>query len=41
MLWQAAYSELFFEDILFPDLDSSKLNEILIEYQKRTRSFGK
>ena len=41
MLWQAAYSELFFDEILFPDLDFSKLNEILSEYQKRTRNFGK
>lgn len=41
MLYQAAYSELFFTDTLWPDFDKNKLEEILEEYSKRNRKFGK
>ena len=41
MLYQAAYSELFFTDTLWPDFDKKKLEEILEEYSKRDRKFGK
>ncbi len=41
MLYQAAYSELFFTDTLWPDFDKKKLLEILEEYSKRNRKFGK
>ena len=41
MLWQAAYSELFFNETLFPELDSFELDRILKEYRDRKRNFGK
>ena len=41
MMWQSAYSELYFTDILFPDFTSEKLDEAIEEYQKRQRRFGK
>lgn len=40
MLWQSAYSELWFSDILWPDFDKSHLIEAIIDYQKRNRRFG-
>ena len=40
MLWQAAYSELYFTKILWPDFGISNLNNILINYNKRIRRFG-
>ena len=41
MLYQAAYSELFFIDTLWPDFNETKLDEILEEYSRRDRKFGK
>lgn len=41
MLWQAAYSELFFLDILFPDFSDSDLDRILEEYQHVQKNYGK
>ena len=40
LLFQAAYSELFFSDVLWPDFDETHLFEILKDYQKRDRRFG-
>lgn len=40
MLWQAAYSELWFTDVLWPDFKEEHLLEAVEEYQKRTRRFG-
>lgn len=40
-LWQAAYSELFFTDILWPDFTKKELNNAIFEFQKRDRRFGK
>jgi len=40
MLWQAAYSELVFLDVLWPDFDASALKEALDEYYSRDRRFG-
>lgn len=40
MLWQAAYSELYFTNTLWPDFKSSDLDLALKEYQKRNRRFG-
>ena len=41
MLYQAAYSELFFTDTLWPDFGKAELISILNEYGSRTRRFGK
>ena len=41
LLWQIAYSELFFLDILWPDFRKEHLFEIIAEYQTRQRRFGK
>jgi undecaprenyl diphosphate synthase len=40
MLWQLAYSEMYFTDVLFPDFDEDCFNEALRAYQCRTRRFG-
>ena len=41
MLWQSAYSELYFTKILWPDFKISTLNKILHKYSKRIRRHGK
>jgi undecaprenyl diphosphate synthase len=41
LLWQLAYAELYFTDVLWPDFNKEKLYEALIDYQKRERRFGK
>lgn len=41
MLWQAAYAELFFSETLFPALTENELDEILLDFQGRKRSYGK
>lgn len=40
MLWQLAYSELFFCDTLWPDFDEKELDAALEHYAKRDRRFG-
>ncbi len=40
LLWQAAYSELFFLDIYWPDFSEQHLNSVLDEFNQRTRRFG-
>ncbi len=40
MLWQCAYSELYFTDVLWPDFGPNKLDEAIEAYQKRSRRFG-
>lgn len=40
LLWQIAYSELFFTNTLWPDFNIKEFNKALIEYQKRERRFG-
>ena len=40
LLWQLAYSELFFVDKLWPDFNESILIDALYSYQKRNRRFG-
>ncbi|MAR84862.1 MAG: hypothetical protein CL869_01530 [Cytophagia bacterium] len=39
-LWQMAYSELFFSDILWPDFNKNELNNAIFEFKKRNRRFG-
>ena len=40
LLWQSAYSELFFTDVLWPDFDRAALEEALQAYASRRRRFG-
>lgn len=40
MLWQSAYAELYFTDILWPDFTVHDLEDALKDYSKRTRKFG-
>ena len=40
LLWQCAYSELYFCDTLWPDFDERTLDAAIIDYQKRDRRFG-
>lgn len=40
LLWQAAYSELFFLPVLWPDFSASELDAVLTEYTARKRNFG-
>ena len=41
MLWQAAYSELYFSDRLWPEFDEATLDEAIAAYSARERRFGK
>jgi len=41
LLWQLAYSELYFTDKLWPDIRKSDLFEAIVDYQSRERRFGK
>ena len=41
MLWQIAYSELYFTEKKWPDFRKEDLKEAIIEYQNRERRFGK
>lgn len=40
MLWQAAYSELWFTDLYWPEFGREQLVEAVAEYQRRTRRYG-
>ena len=40
LMWQSAYSELYFSDILWPDFKTSDLDEAIIWYQARSRRYG-
>ena len=41
LLWQIAYAEFYFTDVLWPDFDENNLYEAIISYQNRERRFGK
>jgi undecaprenyl diphosphate synthase len=41
LLWQIAYAELYFTNVLWPDFTEDHLYEAIISYQKRERRFGK
>nr|WP_315140391.1 isoprenyl transferase [uncultured Flavobacterium sp.] len=41
LLWQIAYAELYFTEILWPDFKEQDLYEAIVSYQKRERRFGK
>jgi len=40
LLWQAAYAEFVFTDVLWPDFDMSDLKSAIEEFQSRNRRFG-
>jgi len=40
LLWQLAYSEIFFLDTLWPDFSEKELDGVLDEFTERTRNFG-
>jgi undecaprenyl diphosphate synthase len=41
LLWQAAYTELYFSDRLWPDFDEAALDEAIADYAARERRFGR
>lgn len=40
LIWQSAYSEFWFSDILWPDFKPSDLDRAIMDYRKRNRRFG-
>ncbi|HET9818536.1 MAG TPA: polyprenyl diphosphate synthase [Rhodanobacteraceae bacterium] len=40
LLWQIAYTELYFTDTLWPDMDAAELDRALDDYARRERRFG-
>lgn len=40
LLWQLAYTEFYFSDVLWPDFDAAELEQALAEYARRERRFG-
>ena len=41
LLWQLAYTELYFTDLLWPDFDAAALGAAIASYQQRERRFGR
>jgi len=41
LLWQMAYTELYFTDTLWPDFDGAALEEAFVSYRSRERRFGR
>ena len=41
ILWQLAYTELYFTDTLWPDFDDVSFDEAIRSYQQRERRFGR
>jgi undecaprenyl diphosphate synthase len=41
LLWQLAYAELYFTDVLWPDFKKEDLYKAILNYQNRERRFGK
>ncbi len=41
LLWQLAYTELYFTETYWPDFDAAALDSAIISYQKRERRFGR
>ncbi len=40
LLWQCAYSEFYYTDVLWPDFSKEDLHKAIAEYQRRNRRFG-
>lgn len=41
LLWQCAYSEFYFTEVLWPDFDNNELCKAVYDYQQRQRRYGK
>jgi undecaprenyl diphosphate synthase len=41
VLWQLAYTELYFTDLLWPDFDAAALDKAIASYRQRERRFGR
>ncbi len=41
LLWQLAYTELYFTPTLWPDFDTAEFDKAIVSYQKRERRFGR
>ncbi|MCQ2083001.1 MAG: polyprenyl diphosphate synthase [Bacteroidaceae bacterium] len=41
LLWQSAYTELYFTDVFWPDFTEEEFCKAIVEYQRRQRRFGK
>lgn len=41
LLWQSAYAELYFTDVLFPDFTDEEFGRAITDYSSRNRRFGK
>ena len=41
LLWQLAYTEFYFTDLLWPDFDAGALDAAIASYQQRERRFGR
>ncbi len=41
LLWQIAYAELYFTNVLWPDFDANQFDKAILSYQQRERRFGK
>ncbi len=41
LLWQLAYTELYFTPVLWPDFNKEELYKAIVDFQKRERRFGK
>ena len=40
LLWQAAYAELYYTDVLWPDFDREQLDKAITSFSARQRRFG-
>ena len=40
LLWQCAYAEFYFTDVLWPDFSKAELHRAIAAYQHRNRRFG-
>ncbi len=40
LLWQSAYAEIFFEDVLWPDFNEANLQSVIERFMERERRFG-
>ena len=41
LLWQIAYAELYFTEVLWPDFNEEEFYKAILNYQNRERRFGK
>ena len=40
LLWQSAYSEFYYSDVLWPDFTKEDLNRAIAAFQQRDRRYG-